>query len=126
MNIRRVMAVAVVAAATAATMSATSAGPVAAEQRSSEQTSGVMIVLDVSGSMADPDMSGTIKLDGAKQAITALLDELPPTSTSGCGPTRQPGPTVARRPPPASRPTPARCKRRSVRLQRTFYVKSGR
>lgn len=43
----------------------------------------VMLVVDVSGSMADDDGSGTIKLDGAKTALGAFLSELPDGTTAG-------------------------------------------
>lgn len=39
--------------------------------------SAVQIVMDVSGSMNDPDPSGTIKLNGAKRAVLSMLDGLP-------------------------------------------------
>lgn len=40
-------------------------------------SSAVMLVVDTSGSMNDPDPNGVIKLSGARRAITAVLDELP-------------------------------------------------
>ncbi len=59
----------------------------------------VHIVMDVSGSMGEVDPTGRIKLNGAKQAITALLDGLYgsgipiglrsyPSGSSDCGPGR--------------------------------------
>lgn len=56
----------------------------------------VMLVVDTSGSMNDPDPNGLVKLAGARRAITTVLDELPaqtliglrtyPAPGSDCGP----------------------------------------
>lgn len=57
----------------------------------------VLVVMDISGSMSDTDAAGRIKLNGAKQSITALLDGLNgkgipvglrayPAGTGDCGP----------------------------------------
>ena len=43
----------------------------------------VMLVVDTSGSMADRDEAGTVKVEGAKTAILELLEQLPPTSRIG-------------------------------------------
>lgn len=58
----------------------------------------VMLVVDTSGSMADPDPRGTTKIEGAKTALLQLLDALPKGSRMGmrtypadggdCGPGR--------------------------------------
>lgn len=55
----------------------------------------VALVVDISGSMNDEDPNGTTKLNGAKQGIVALLDQLPteilvslrayPAGTGDCG-----------------------------------------
>ncbi|MGY1684459.1 GDSL-type esterase/lipase family protein [Geodermatophilus sp. SYSU D00867] len=43
----------------------------------------VMLVVDTSGSMAESDDEGTVKIEGAKTAILELLEELPPSSRIG-------------------------------------------
>lgn len=43
----------------------------------------IMLVLDTSGSMNDPDPNGVIKIDGAKQAIRTWLNTLPPSVQMG-------------------------------------------
>lgn len=43
----------------------------------------LMVVVDVSGSMADHDRNGTIKIEGAKAGLLELLNGLPPDSRIG-------------------------------------------
>lgn len=65
--------------------------------RARPAVSAIHIVMDVSGSMGDPDNTGRIKINGAKQAVTALLDgfygtgtriglRAYPAGTGDCGP----------------------------------------
>ena len=57
----------------------------AAPVESAAQSIGVpvMLVVDTSGSMADPDPRGTTKIEGAKTALLELLDALPLGSRIG-------------------------------------------
>ena len=71
--------------------------PLAAPQPAlaAESATAVMLVVDVSGSMAEDDGSGTVKLQGAKNGIGAFLADLPdgtptglrtyPSGTGDCG-----------------------------------------
>ncbi len=53
------------------------AGTAAAAGTGSSDIGNILLVVDVSGSMLEPDRQGTAKIDGAKQALTTLVRELP-------------------------------------------------
>lgn len=47
------------------------------------ETQKLMLILDVSGSMAEPDASGTTKMKAAQAALTSVVESLPPTTQVG-------------------------------------------
>ena len=55
--------------------------------RSGEPAPKIMLVLDVSGSMADPDPSGDAKMAAAKKALITSLDSMLPGPRLDCGST---------------------------------------
>lgn len=63
---------------TAALLLATAtAAPVVADDTPEPERTKVVLVLDASGSMNEPDPSGASKLEAAKKALTGALDSLP-------------------------------------------------
>lgn len=44
---------------------------------------GILILLDTSGSMADTDVKGTVKIEGAKSGVISLIDALPARTPVG-------------------------------------------
>ncbi|WP_232678075.1 VWA domain-containing protein [Nocardioides sp. R-C-SC26] len=72
---------ALVAALLLAPMLALASSPASAEP--TESTGELLVILDVSGSMARKDADGTTLMRGARQAVAALLDGVPETSPVG-------------------------------------------
>lgn len=87
---------AIAAVSVFAIASASPSVPPVVQAPSVSLTNAVMLVVDTSGSMSDPDRNGVIKLAGARRAITAVLEELPsqtlvglrtyPAPGNDCGP----------------------------------------
>lgn len=81
------------------TLAAVGSGPAALAEPTTEQTDQtaesasrwtpssagdpLLVIVDVSGSMAEEDASGRIKLDGAKAALSDLVQRRPPGSRTG-------------------------------------------
>lgn len=64
-------------------LGATSSSPVAAEPGDIDGKYAVLVVMDVSSSMNDPDENGLRKIDGAKQAVLGFIDSVPETTRMG-------------------------------------------
>ncbi|WP_167552361.1 VWA domain-containing protein [Leifsonia xyli] len=85
------------ASATAATATTPAAATAAEPANTGADIAPIVVLLDTSGSMADDDGAGVIKLDGAKKAVNGIIQSLGGTSVFGfwtfpsggdCGPGR--------------------------------------
>ena len=73
-------ALAIALLATAAVLGAVPAGATAPADDAAED---LLLVLDSSGSMKEPDRSGTSKIEAAKQALQSVVDDLPDDARVG-------------------------------------------
>ncbi|MCR6032575.1 VWA domain-containing protein [Nocardioides sp. zg-579] len=71
------------AAAAPATAPAAAPAPANALGAAEEDPGQLLLMLDASGSMKEPDPSGTTKMVAAKRALTSVVDTLPEDSTVG-------------------------------------------
>ena len=79
MNLPRTLAILTATALAAGTLTA----PAAHAQPADEEIGSLMLVLDASGSMRDPDGTGTTRIAAAHKALTTVVENLPAHATVG-------------------------------------------